>query len=242
MRPFGQHFLTDEKAVHCLIEQLLDEKNRTIIEIGPGKGFITKFLLQNGFKIVAYEIDEKIANQLKESVNSINLDIRVKDFLKVDIQELPDLSCCIGSIPYQISSKLVRKIIDLSFKKAVLIVQKEFAEKLTASPSTRKYTFISALAQSFYTIRRICNIPKSSFSPPPKVESTIIVMVKKQKTPEPGGYALFLRRLFTSPNKTVRYALRSLQDVRAEILQKRVRDLSTDEILEIYSKSARKLV
>lgn len=234
MRPFGQHFLIDEKVVQCLIGQLQDLENRIVIEIGAGKGFITKYLLQNGFKVIAYEIDKKIADELMKITDSNNLEIRVKDFLDVSSQELPNLICCVGSIPYQISSLLIRKIIDLSFQKAVLIVQKEFADKLTAMPSTKKYTFITVLAQSFYSIRKVYSISKNSFSPPPKVNSAIIVMDKRQQVPQLDEYSLFVRKLFTSPNKTVKNVINSSWNIVSEILEKRVRDLLVEEVIELY--------
>ena len=234
MKPFGQHFLIDEQVVHCLVNQLCDQQKKFVIEIGAGKGFITKSLIQNGFKVLAYEIDEKVANELRENIKSNSLEVRVRDFLDVSCEELPTLDCCVGSIPYQISSSLIRKIISLSFQKAVLIVQKEFADKLIAMPSVKKYTFISVLAQSFYDIQKICSISKNSFSPPPKVDSAIIVMNRKKQVPELDRYTLFLRKLFTSPNKIVRNVVNYPLVFQYEILEKRVRDLSVDEIIEFY--------
>ena len=234
MRPFGQHFLIDEQVVHCLVNQLSDQQNKFVIEIGAGKGFITKHLIQSGFKVLAYEIDEKVANELRENIKSNSLEVCVRDFLNVSCEELPTLNCCVGSIPYQISSLLIRKIISLSFQKAVLIVQKEFADKLIALPSMKKYTFISVLAQSFYNIKKVCNISKNSFSPPPKVDSAIIVMNRKKQVPELDRYTLFLRKLFTSPNKIARNVANFPLDFQYEILEKRVRDLSVDEIIEFY--------
>lgn len=234
MRPFGQHFLIDEKIARCLINQIDDQKNEVIIEIGAGKGFITKYLLQKNYKVLAYEIDETVATELKESIKSDNLEIRIKDFLKVNLQELPSVKCCIGSIPYQISSLLIRKIVELSFQKVVLIVQKEFADKLTARSSTKRYTFITVFTQSFYNIRKICNISKNSFSPPPKVDSAMIVLQRKQQTPQLDGYDLFLRKLFVSPNKIVKNVMNLPQSIRSKISEKRVRDLSIGEVIEFY--------
>lgn len=233
MRPFGQHFLVDEKVVQCLMNQLQGLESKTIVEIGAGKGFITKYLLQNGFKVLAYEIDKKIADELM-NIDNTNLEIRVKDFLDVSFQELPNLSCCVGSIPYQISSLLIRKIIGLSFQRAVLIVQKEFADKLTALPSTKRYTFITVLAQSYYSIRKVYSISKNSFSPPPKVNSAIIVMDKKQQVLRLDEYSLFVRKLFTSPNKTVKNVINLPWNISSEILEKRVRDLLVEEVIELY--------
>ncbi len=236
MRPLGQHFLIDEKVARCLINQIQDQKNEVIIEIGAGKGFITRHLLQNDFNVLAYEIDEKLATELKKNMNNNNLEIRIKDFLSVRPEELPSLSCCVGSIPYQISSHLIRKIIGLSFQKVVLIVQKEFADKITAPCCTKKYTFITVLSQSFYIIRKVCNISKNSFSPPPKVNSAMIVLQRKEHTPELEGYNLFLRKLFISPNKTVKSAVNLSEGIRSEVLVKRVRDLSIDEVIELYER------
>ncbi|MFN4189749.1 MAG: 16S rRNA (adenine(1518)-N(6)/adenine(1519)-N(6))-dimethyltransferase RsmA [Pseudothermotoga sp.] len=236
MKPFGQHFLIDERVARCLINQIQDQRNEVIIEIGAGKGFITRHLLQNDFKVLAYEIDEKLATELKKNMNNNNLEIRIKDFLNVRLQELPSLSCCVGSIPYQISSLLIRKIIELSFQKVVLIVQKEFGDKITAPSCTRKYTFITVLSQSFYNIRKICSIGKNSFSPPPKVDSVMIVLQRKEQTPELEGYDLFLRKLFISPNKTVKSAMNLSGGIRPEVLVKRVRDLSVEEVIELYER------
>ncbi|HOJ88433.1 MAG TPA: 16S rRNA (adenine(1518)-N(6)/adenine(1519)-N(6))-dimethyltransferase RsmA [Pseudothermotoga sp.] len=233
MRPFGQHFLVDEKIAQKVVEQFADESDGMLVEIGAGRGFITKHLLQNGFKVVAYEIDEQIAEEL-QNIHTDDLQVRIKDFLTVNSQELPHLDCCVGSIPYQISSELMNKIITLNFRKAVLIVQKEFANKLMSKPSSKRYTFISVLVQSFYSIRKICTIPRSSFSPPPKVDSAMIVLRRKEQVPDFHKYVSFLRKLFNSPNKNVRNVLKGLQGTTSEIVHKRVRDLTIDEIIRLY--------
>ncbi len=234
MMPYGQHFLTDERPVHKLLDLLNGAKVNSIVEIGPGRGFITKFLLSRGYKVFAYEIDERIADELIKTVNDEKLQVCVKDFLKVCREELPTLECCVGSIPYQISSKIVQKLIILGFRKAILIVQKEFADKLMAKPSLKKYTFISALAQSFFDIERICLISKNSFSPAPKVDSAMIVLNRKEQTPLEIEYITFLRRVFSSPNKKIEKVLKKLSLFKGKVPDKHVRDLSAAELIKVY--------
>lgn len=234
MMPFGQHFLIDQRPVHRLLDLLNDLRVDSVVEIGPGKGFITKFLLEKGYKVLAYEIDERIADELIKTINDEKLQVCVKDFLKVNREELQTLECCVGSIPYQISSKIVQKLIVLGFQKAILIVQKEFADKLMAQPSSKKYTFISALVQSFYDIERICSISKNSFSPAPKVDSAMIVFNRKEQVPPENEYITFLRRVFTSPNKKITKVLSELLSCEDKVPIKRVRDLSATELIRVY--------
>lgn len=228
MRPYGQHFLNDKSSAIKLVELIShDVSNRRVVEIGAGKGFITGFLLQAGFQVLAYEIDQKLAKQLCQKFAGSGLKVYVKDFLQSTPEEIENINLCIGSIPYQISSKIIIKLIELGFQKIVLIVQKEFAEKLVAEPGEKRYSFITVLAQSFYDVQKVSNLPKSCFSPAPKVDSAILSMCRNHVSIKIDEYILFLRKIFVSPNKMVHNMIHSA-------IKKRVRELPADEFLRLF--------
>ncbi|AEH51314.1 16S rRNA (adenine(1518)-N(6)/adenine(1519)-N(6))-dimethyltransferase RsmA [Pseudothermotoga thermarum] len=235
MRKYGQHFLKDEKLGKKFIELLKLKPGQSVVEIGPGTGALTKLLIEEGCRVLAFEIDEELAEKLQSSLKSELLEVRVKDFLRVEKEEINGINLCVGSIPYQNSLEIVLKICLLGFEKAALIVQKEFAQKLMALPGDRRYTFVSALVQSIYAVKVVFDIPRWAFSPPPKVTSSALIMEKIRQIQDLPRYIRFLRQLFTTPNKLLKNSV-EIFDLDEKFLNKRVRQLSSEELIYLYGK------
>lgn len=234
MRRYGQHFLVCEWVGRELSKTLNPSTEDSVVEIGCGKGFLTKFVASLGCRVICYEIDEALAEEFERCIRG-NVELRLKDFLHVTPVEIEGAELCYGSIPYQISSKLIRKVIELGFKRCVFIVQKEFAEKLAHGRDKRRSTFITALTQTYFDVSILYQIPKTCFDPPPKVDSAMVELVRKQVQLDLVKYEEFLRRLFLRPNRTLKNALRSMSiDYRGSLENIRVCNMSVDQILKIY--------
>ncbi|MCX8163074.1 MAG: 16S rRNA (adenine(1518)-N(6)/adenine(1519)-N(6))-dimethyltransferase RsmA [Candidatus Micrarchaeota archaeon] len=198
---FGQHFLKNEDVLE-LEAKITNLANKEVLEIGAGDGRLTKKLLeQRPKKVLAIEIDRELCYQLekkfKNEISQGRLEIVNEDFLNLDIKKIDII---IGNVPYNISSKIILKLRKIEFEKAILMMQKEFCQRLAAPPATSEYGRISALAQAYFDIEQIAQVSKENFYPKPKVDSQII-MLKRKKTPklsknfELVSAALFAHRL-----------------------------------------------
>ncbi len=229
MRKFkklGQVFLNNPKILENEI-RLAQVEGKNVLEIGPGDGRLTeKILACNPKKLIAVEKDTRFVELLKEkfafddSVEIINA-----DFLEY---EIPEVDVIMGNIPYYISSPIIFKLKDVKFEHAVLMVQREFAEKMVAKPNDRNYGRLSVTSQIFFNVEYLRTVQKVFFSPIPKVDSALIRLkptgVKLSKFEED-----IIRNLFQHKNKTVKNALKDygIEDNR------RVRTLTKEECLEI---------
>jgi len=138
----GQNFLIDKKVAERELEYASIEKNDVVLEIGPGKGIITKLLSEKAQKVIAIEIDEKLVSELKEFLPD-NVLLISGDALKVDFDLLPKFNKIVSNLPFHISSPITFKLLDFDFSLAVLIYQKEFAERMVAKSGSKDYSRIS---------------------------------------------------------------------------------------------------
>ncbi len=236
MRRYGQHFLKDESVARNFIELLNLESGQSVVEIGPGRGSLTKILLEKGCKVLAFEIDPLLVEELQANIKAPLLKVRQCDFLLVEKDELGDINLCVGSIPYQNSLEIIMKICQLGFESVALIVQKEFAQKISAKPGDKRYTFISALVQSIYHVEIAFSISRIAFTPLPKVTSSAILLRRIRNVDSFDDYSAFLRHLFRSPNKLVKNAIEEHTPFDQQLLNRRVRQLSAEELLYLYGK------
>jgi 16S rRNA (adenine1518-N6/adenine1519-N6)-dimethyltransferase len=200
----NQNFIIDNNIIKKVIETLKINKKETILEIGPGLGFLTKELLTSCKKVIAIEKDPLMIEILKKEINTDNLEIINSNFLDVDLSKLK-FDKIAGFIPYSISLKIMEKI--LATKPACLVVQREFAEKLAAFEGFSNYVAITALVQNYSEIKIIKNIGKGSFFPKPKVESAIISIIPNNKKVNL-NYNLFVKNIFRYGNKDIKNSLK----------------------------------
>lgn len=206
-KKLGQNFLIDEGIIKKEVSKAQIVPGETVLEIGPGIGNLTKFLLDEGAGVIAIEKDSRMVKILEERFPDKHLEIIQGDSLKVDF---PDFDKCISNIPYVISSPLTFKLLEHRFERAVLLYQKEFARRLVAEPDTRDYSRISVSAYYFSKVRILDIIPPSSFWPPPKVDSAVVEIIPRESPPfevEEDFFFRFLKGIFTHRRKTLNNAI-----------------------------------
>jgi 16S rRNA (adenine1518-N6/adenine1519-N6)-dimethyltransferase len=213
MQKLGQHWMTSQSAIRAVVDSLALSPGDTVVEIGPGRGALTEELRSRNqeLRIIAVEKDEKLARMLQEKyADQKNIRIIQGDVLAVLPSLIHDSRFMIhdyklvGNIPYYITGAIIRCITELSAPptRAVLTMQREVAERLAAaSPNMNLF---AAIAQGSSDIRITKKLPRGAFSPPPKVESAIVLFENiRPCTEEDLRYHQFIRRAFEHPRKTL---------------------------------------
>jgi 16S rRNA (adenine1518-N6/adenine1519-N6)-dimethyltransferase len=188
----GQNFLVDHHAARRIVEALGDVSNRTVIEIGPGEGALTDLLLPRAKRVIGVELDRVLAAQLRmRYATKTNVEILESDFVTAEFPSMlgrrpgplhdlrptkPESVDVIGNIPYYITSDIVLRILELhrSIDRAVIMVQREVADRITAEPGSRDYGLLSATAQLYARVENLFTLPPTAFNPPPEVHSSVV--------------------------------------------------------------------
>ena len=213
---YGQHFLHERKYIDDIIKAALLTSSTQVLEIGPGLGALTDPILASGVSLQVMEVDRDIIARLKERCEP-NLQIHEGDALSLDWQSLltaPPYTL-ISNLPYNISSQILFRLLDERslFARAILMFQKEVADRIVAEPSSRNYGILSVLCQLYFDVRRVVNVPSGAFNPPPKVDSAVIELIPLTAPRFAIDDELFMRRVvkaaFAQRRKTLRNTLRS---------------------------------
>ncbi len=243
-KQLGQHFLTDLNVITDIIDLIKHEcdSDTPLIEVGPGKGVLTKELDAHYSEFKAIEFDRDMISILNEELP--NLDLIQNDFLKVPIDSLSDKELnIVGNFPYNISTEIIFKILDHVDKVKCMVgmFQKEVAERICAGPKGRVNGIISIRAQAHYHAEKIFDIPPDAFSPPPKVQSSMIVLRRREDYEIDCNVKTFsqvIRMAYGQRRKKMRNTLKSLLgESDHPLLQKRPEELSVQEFI-ILSKIA----
>jgi 16S rRNA (adenine1518-N6/adenine1519-N6)-dimethyltransferase len=243
----GQHFLTDESVAERIADTLSYKGYPHILEIGPGMGVLTKYLLKKEADIHVIEIDRESVAYLREHYPALEGKIHEKDFLKYDISEVfkQDQFAIIGNFPYNISSQIVFKMLELReyIPEFSGMFQKEVAKRICEKEGNKTYGILSVLVQAFYEAEYLFTVPPSVFDPPPKVDSGVLRFTRKEDISLPCDEKLFFRVVKTAFNqrrKTLRNSLKifDLPDNIKEdsIFGLRPEQLSTDRFIELTQK------
>ena len=232
----GQNFLTDIKTAQREVEYANITKNDLVLEIGPGDGILTKILSQKAKQVIAVEIDEKLANKIRElSLN--NVEIISADILDLNLEELPKFNKIVSNIPYQISSPLTFKILEYNFDLAVLIYQKEFAERMVAKPGSKKYSRLSVNVYYKAECELLELVPKEFFNPKPKVDSAMIKIDPRASPPftvkDEDLFFQLINNLFSQRRKKIKNIIKSKYQYKLKEIpfsEKRVEELSPEDI------------
>ncbi|XP_037947791.1 probable dimethyladenosine transferase [Teleopsis dalmanni] len=186
-KDFGQHILKNPLVIKSMLDKAALRPNSDIVlEIGPGTGNMTVKILEHAKKVIACEIDARLAAELQKRVQGTpmqtKLQVLLGDFLKA---ELPLFDLCIANVPYQISSPLVFKLLlhRPLFRCAVLMFQREFAQRLVAKPGDKLYCRLSINTQLLAHVDMLMKVGKNNFKPPPKVESSVVRLEPKNPPP-----------------------------------------------------------
>lgn len=237
----GQHFLTDENIAKNIIEGLGYQGYDTILEVGPGTGVLTKYLLEKPTKTFVAEIDTESIDYLKKNYSQLENQHFVGDFLKIDIPNtFPHQLAVIGNFPYNISSQILFKIIEnyTQIPEMVGMFQKEVAERTAAVPRTKDYGILSILVQAYYEVKYLFTVHENVFNPPPKVKSGVIRLTRKPKEGLEGNEVLFkqiVKAGFNQRRKKLSNALKVLGIPEAlsthNFLSLRAEELSVEDFI-----------
>jgi len=175
-KSLGQHWLTDIEALEAIVEQAEIKKTDTILEIGPGLGSLTSYLVGQAAHVVAVEFDEKLATNLPSLIPAKNLSVITADILKFDLNSLPAAYKVVANIPYYLTSNLLRVLSESNNppKLMVLLVQKEVAERICAGPG--QMSILAVSVQLYYDCELGIVVPADKFQPKPKVDSQTVTL------------------------------------------------------------------
>lgn len=215
----GQNFLVDAQAAQRIVAALGDLSGRTVVEIGAGRGAITGVLAARAGRVIAIELDRELAATLRERFAQDRVAVVEQDVLRFDFVEAAERAgrrlCVAGNLPYYITSPIVLKLAESSaaLDLAVLMAQREVAERITAVPGSRDYGLLTVTAQMYGTVESLFTMPPSAFSPMPHVHSTVFRWRFAPRFAELGvdeaGFVRFLRQAFAQKRKTLANNLRA---------------------------------
>ena len=239
-RKFGQNFLTDDNIAKDIVSFLSDSKTKTIIEIGPGKGILTKYLLRISHKEIKFvEIDEECVSYLKNKYQNIEKHLINDDFLNINLNSFKQPLSIIGNFPYNISSQILFKIYENKniVNEMIGMFQLEVAERICSNYGTKKYGILSVLIQAFFEVKMMKKIKPNSFLPIPKVDSAVIKISKKTDTINCDEilFKKIVKQSFGQRRKTLRNSLKifNITDIKKEdtIFAKRPEQLSVSDFI-----------
>ena len=212
----GQHFLKNEDIARR-IAKAVRTPDAHVLEIGPGMGVLTQYLLQQSFAdLSVVELDEESVAYLQQHFPQLGDNLIAGDFLRMDLAErYPDKFVIVGNFPYNISSQILFKVLDYK-DQAVEVVgmfQKEVAERVTAKAGNKQYGILSVLLEAFYDTEYLFTVGENEFNPPPKVKSAVVRITRnfnKKLHCDEATFKLVVKTAFNYRRKTLRNALQSL--------------------------------
>jgi len=255
-KSLGQHWLTDASALHSIVTLADVKTGDVVLEIGPGTGTLTDELLAAGAEVVALEFDAERRRELERKYADLpanQIFIQEGDIRTYDLSSMPDEYKVVANIPYYLTANLIRKFTDAEHKPQVLalLVQKEVAERLAAAPGSM--SMLAVFAQYYYEVSLGDVVPARLFTPPPKVDSQVVRLIKRQRPLFEGVDSKVFFQLvkagFSAPRKTLHNSLsgglRLPKDRVGELLQAaqlsptaRPQELSLDDwhaVCRVYS-------
>ena len=254
----GQHFLKDETVAQKIAQTLSLDGYKNVLEIGPGMGVLTKYLLQRDLDLVAMDLDEESIVYLNHSFplehaailkQNNRLNVIEADFLKFDLTELygEEQFAITGNFPYNISSQIVFKMLDMRQQVPEFsgMFQKEVAKRICEGPGSKTYGILSVLVQAYYEAEYLFTVPPGVFDPPPKVDSGVLRLTRRKELNLPCDERLFFKVVKTAFNqrrKTIRNSLKTfnLSDNLKEdaIFDQRPEQLSVADFVTLTQKIA----
>ena len=236
----GQHFLIDEKISEQISNAISKSNKINLLEIGPGTGALTKFLLHENIDLISYELDDESITYLKNTFPT--LIVYNEDILKTDWTKIFKGNYSVtGNFPYNISSQILFKIYEnrTIIDEMVGMFQKEVAERVCSGPGTKKYGILSVLIQAYYDVEYLFTVNEEVFNPPPKVKSGVIKITRNNIIKLDCDEKLFFRvvkAIFNQRRKMARNSLKSLlgdEKIDHVLLTKRPEELSIENFTEI---------
>ena len=208
----GQNFLRNEAILQCIVETAAPDGER-VIEVGPGLGTLTRALAERADRVIAIEAARRLEPVLGETLTGLrNVSLIFEDFLRVPSERLAGAPAVLAAnLPYNITTPVLFRFLDgeIAWKRIVVMVQAELAERIVAAPGTHEYGALSVAAQSAGATRLVRRVPSASFWPAPRVESAILLIEPRLDAVSPKRLRPLLRSAFSSRRKTLKNALRA---------------------------------
>jgi 16S rRNA (adenine1518-N6/adenine1519-N6)-dimethyltransferase len=241
-RKLGQHFLIRDSVLEKLAAAACGERAPRVIEIGPGRGALTRHLLLCADEIHAVELDSSLVQYLRTKFAAEpKLNVHEADVLATDLTQW-GAAVITGNLPYYITSPIVEKFLhlDARFDRAVFLMQWEVAERIVAQPGTRDYGYLSVCVQLVCEVELICKVPPSAFAPPPKVDSAGVRFVRRSSLPENfPSLRKLVSRSFAHKRKTLRNNLRPFYGAATDYLPEaglRAEQLTAAQFVDLHSR------
>lgn len=238
-RRLGQHFLVRDSILKKLAEAACGPHTPRVIEIGPGRGALTRHLLPRTDELHAVELDRVLVSYLEEKFASEpKLHVHAADVLATDLTQW-GAAVLTGNLPYYITSPIIERFLALDgrFAAAVFLMQREVAERIAAAPGSRDYGYLSVAAQLVCDVELVCNVPAEAFRPPPKVDSAALRFTRKPCRPaDLPGLLRFVSRCFAQKRKMLRNNLRPYYGAPVDALPEarlRAEQLAIDDFVRL---------
>lgn len=252
-KALGQHFLTDESVSRRIADTLSGYVGTPVIEVGPGMGMLTKYLIADGHDVTVVEIDGESIDYLRENFPQLQGERIIDgDFLQMDLADKMGYKpfCVIGNYPYNISSQIFFKVLDNRERIPVVagMLQKEVAERICTGPGSKVYGILSVLLQAWYDCEYLFSVEPSVFAPPPKVRSGVLRLTRNSRTSlgcDPALFRRVVKTAFGQRRKTLRNSLAPLippgsPALLSELMPLRPERLSVDQFIELTNLIATK--
>lgn len=237
-KSLGQNFLEDGNVAKKIVQSANITESDKILEIGPGLGILTDFIVERTGKTILIEKDESLIGYLEGRYSNYNVDIIQEDVLEV---ELPDFNKVVSNLPFSISSPITFKLLRCDFKSGILTYQKQFAERMIAEAEEEEYSRLSVMVSVYAEVKKLFNIPRKSFYPPPKVDATVVRLIPSKPEFTIKNKDIFskvVKELFNYRRKKIKNALKTGLNVNVEKVpygDKRVGNILPEQINEIVN-------
>ena len=247
-KSLGQNFLKDENVLKRIANIFETKENDLIIEIGPGKGALTKHLINKKSNLLCIELDTDLMPYLDKYENSKTkiiyndiLKVNLKDYIPKDINNI----YVIANIPYYITTPIIEYLTEsnINIKGIALLIQKEVAERYSATPESKEYGYITVYLNHFYNIKKEFDVPKNAFNPIPKVDSSLITLIKKEDIEDINfnKFNSFIKEAFSMKRKALKNNLKNydIDDLLLNMnktLTIRAEELSYNEFLYLFKR------
>lgn len=243
-KSLGQHFLHDENMCKQIVAQVTRTPGMHLLEVGPGGGAITKYLLEwDDVDYKAIEIDEEKVVFLNKTYPKIRERIILKDILQAE-KPFEEKFSIIGNFPYNISSQILFKVLewDPMVNEVIGMFQKEVAQRIASGPGSKEYGILSVLMQAFFKVEYLFEVHENCFVPPPKVKSGVLRFTDLNNPygiTDKRRFTIMVKAAFNQRRKTLRNALKSTLPAEAmqhELMSKRAEQLAVTDFVELYRK------
>ncbi|MEF8831891.1 MAG: 16S rRNA (adenine(1518)-N(6)/adenine(1519)-N(6))-dimethyltransferase RsmA [Candidatus Thermoplasmatota archaeon] len=237
-KSLGQNFLEDGNIAKKIVDSANIRTSDKILEIGPGLGVLTDFIVERAGKTILIEKDKDLTSYLEGRYSNYDINIIQEDVLEL---EIPDFDKIVSNLPFSISSPITFKLLKYDFKGGVLTYQKQFAERMLAQVGEEEYSRLSVMVSVYAEVEKLFHISKKSFYPPPEVDASVIRLIPSEPKFDLKNEELFskvVKELFNYRRKKIKNSLETGLDLKDESIpygDKRVGNISPEQINEIVT-------